>query len=100
MRARRCCRCFVVGVCKLDCSEGVEDSCFVKGCRNCVTVLDVADIDCRMEVGLVAGMEDCAGRRPVSEFVGWSMRSKENLGRTGLVDRSCFEGIGIAQLPS
>lgn len=100
VRAHRRCRCFAVGVYKPGCSEGAEDSCFAKGCRKCVTVLIAADIDYRMEVDLVVGMEDHAGRRPVSVCVGWSMRSKENLGRTGLVARSCFEGNGIAQLPN
>ena len=99
-RGRRRCRYSVVEEYKLGCSEGVEDSCFVKGCCKSVTVLIAADIDYRMEVDLVVGMEDCPGHRPVSECVGWNMRSKENLGRTGLVAHSCFEGNGIAQHPS
>lgn len=70
----------------------------------------MARIDCRVEAGLAIGMEDSAGRS--SSFVGfaekestvgpagcwrmwevWSWRrsSREDLGRTGLVDRNYFE---------
>lgn len=116
VRVHRRCRCFVVGgVCRLGCSEGVGDSCFVKGCRRCWTVLAVARIDCRRAVGLVVGMEDSAGRssscavkegrvgsagcRLVWELGSWDKSSKEDRGRTGLVDRNGFEANCIAQQP-
>ena len=81
------CRYFVVGVYKLGYSEGVEDSCFVKGYRKCLTVLIVVGIGYRKEVG----------RRLVSEYVSWSRSLKEDRGKTGLVDHNCSEANCIAQ---
>lgn len=68
----------------------------MKGCRKCLTVLIVAGIDYRMEVGLV----NYAGRRLVSECVSWNMSPKANLKRTGLADHSCFETYCIDQPPN
>lgn len=96
VQARKRCRRFAVGAYKLVCSEGVEGSCFVKGCRRCLTVLIVAGIDHRMEVGLV----NYAGRRLVSGCVSWNMSPKANLKRTGLADHSCFETYCIDQHPN
>ena len=62
VRVRRGCRRFVVAACRLVYLPEVEDSCFVKACRKHLTVLVVACTDCRVEVGLVVGMEDSAGR--------------------------------------
>ena len=100
VRARRRCKCFVVGVYKLGYFEGVEDSCFVKGWRRYLTVRIVAGIDYRMKIGLVVGMEESAGRRLVLECVSWKMSLMEDQKRTGLVDHSCFEMHCIVQLPN
>ena len=97
VRARSHCRYFVVGVYKLGCFEGVEDSCFVKGYHRCLTVLIVVDTDCRKEVGHVIGTENSADHRLVSECVSWSRSLKEDLGRTGLVGHNCSEANCIAQ---
>ena len=97
VRARSHCRYSVVGVYKLGYSEGVEDSCFVKGYRKCLTVLIVVGIGYRKEVGLVIGTENFAGRRLVSECVNRSRSLKEDLGRTGLADHNCSEANCIAQ---
>ena len=72
VRVDRRCSYFVVGMYRLGCSEEVEDSCFVKECRKNLTVLFVVYIDCRVKVGLVVGMEDCAGRS--SRFVGFAVK--------------------------
>ena len=97
MRARSHCRYFVVGAYKLGYSEGVEDSCSVKGFRKCLTVLIVVGIGYRKEVGLVIGTENFAGHRLVSECVSWGRSLKEDLGRTGLVDHNCSEANCIAR---
>ena len=98
MRARSHCRHFVVGVYRLGYSEGVEDSCFVKGCRKWKTVLIVVGMGYRKEVDLVIGTENFAGRRLVSECASWSRSLKEDLGRIGLVDHNCCsEANCIAQ---
>ena len=97
VRACSHCRYFVVGVYRLGYSEGVEDSCFVKGCRKCLTVLIVLGMGYRKEFGLVIGTENSAGRRLVSECASWGRSLKEDLGRIGLVDHDCSEANCIAQ---
>lgn len=72
VRVDRCCSCFVGGVYRLGCFEEVEDSCSVKGCRKHLTVLFGTCIDCRVEVGLVIGMENSVGRS--SNFVGLAVK--------------------------
>lgn len=110
------CRCFAVEVCRLGCSGEVEDSYFAQGYRKHQIVLVAARIGYRMEVGLVIGIEDSAGRNSgcvglaVKEgrvgFAGyrracaresWRRSSKEDLRRTDLVDHNCFEANRIAQ---
>ena len=69
----------------------------MKGYRKCLTGLIVVDIGCRKEVGHVIGTPNSAGRRLVSECASWSRSLKEDLGRTGLVDRNCSGENCIAQ---
>ncbi len=116
VRVRKRYRYFVVGVCRLGYSGGVEDSYFVMVCHKHLAVLIEAGIDYRVAVGLVVGMEhsggrswrpvglaakECrvgsAGRTPVWESGSWRRNSKGDLGRAGLAGRNCFETECIAQ---
>lgn len=72
VRVRRRCERFVVGVCRLGCSEEVGGSCFVSGCRRRIVGVDVACIGYKVAAGLVVGMGDSAGRS--SRFVGHAVR--------------------------
>lgn len=77
VRVRRRCRRFVVGGCRLGCSEEVEGSCFVQGFRRRIVGAVVARIDYRVAVGLVLGTKDSAGRN--SNLVGLAVKE----GRVG-----------------
>ena len=91
VRVGKRCRCFVGGACRLGCFVGVADSCFVWRCCRRIVGIVVARIGCKVEVGLVIGREDFAGRRPMLEVGSWRRSSKEDLGKFGLVDRNYFE---------
>ena len=57
----------------------------------------MARIDCRVEVELVVGMRNSAGRRLAWDRGSRRRSSKEDLRRTDLVDRNCFERDCTAQ---